>query len=71
MEDNLLLAHRGHGPVQHQLPPLWRAQILVSMKQWVKKTEWGKKNPDHVLLEYVYLLIFFIFRKALRWNIVT
>lgn len=30
VEDHILLAHGGHGPVQHQLPPLWRAQVLVS-----------------------------------------
>lgn len=30
VEDHLLLAHGGHGPVQHQLPPLRRAQVLVS-----------------------------------------
>lgn len=33
VEDHLLLAHRGHGPVQHQLPSLWRAQVLVSVGQ--------------------------------------
>lgn len=34
VEDHLLLAHRGHGPVQHQLPSLWGAQVLVSVEQW-------------------------------------
>lgn len=57
VEDNLLLAHRGHGPVQHQLPPLWRAQVLVSMAQWVingvgrrKKTPWLRLNRLHLVL---------------------
>lgn len=31
VEDQLLLAHGGHGPLQHQLPALWRAQILVGL----------------------------------------
>ena len=29
VEDNVRLAHGGHGPVQHQLPSLWRTQDVV------------------------------------------
>lgn len=31
VEDHLLLAHWRYGPVQHQLPSFWRAQVLVSV----------------------------------------
>ena len=29
VEGSILLAHGGHGPLQHQLHPLWQAQDLV------------------------------------------
>lgn len=34
VEECLCMAHRGHGSVQHQLPALWRAKILVQYSQW-------------------------------------
>lgn len=31
VEECLRMAHRGHGSVQHQLPALWRAKVLVQL----------------------------------------
>ena len=48
VEDHFLLAHRRYGPVQHQLSPLWRAQVLVSVKQRCRYSRWMHKEETIV-----------------------
>lgn len=44
VEECLRMAHGGHGSVQHQLPALWRTQVLV---QWLLQPHTGRTH--HVL----------------------
>lgn len=43
VEDHICLAHRGHGPLQHQLLALWRTQVLVNCVI-LNSLVWKKQN---------------------------